>query len=98
VESGIYSLPIPLHLEGASFNWPFFRLAPNSLLNLLPADKQLEPYLKVIDVPQVTKGYRLNVLMDGTHNDEAIGFLERSKQNDHIITNEQSSLGYPFTK
>ncbi len=97
VESGIYSLPIPLHVEGASFNWPFFRLAPNSLLKLLPEDELLRPYLKVIDIPQVTNGYRLNVLMDGTNNDEAIGFLERSQHNDHIVTSEQSSLGYPLT-
>ncbi|MCA9944608.1 MAG: hypothetical protein KC449_14060, partial [Anaerolineales bacterium] len=98
VESGIHSLPIPLHLEGASFNWRFFRMAPNSLGKLLPEDERLQPYLKVIDVPQVTKGYRLNVLMDGTTNDEAIGFLVKSTQNDQIVASDQSSLGYPFAK
>lgn len=97
VESGIHSLPIPLHLEGASFNWRFFRLAPNSLLKLLPEDETLAPYLQVIDLPRVTGGYRLNVLMDGTHKDEAIGFLLRSEYSDQIIAQEQSSLGYPLT-
>jgi hypothetical protein len=96
VESGIHSLPIPLHLEGASFNWRFFRLAPNSLESLLPADAPLSPYLQVIDLPQVTRGYRLNVLMDGTNNDEAIGFLVKSEHNDLILAKEKSSMGYPF--
>ncbi len=96
VESGIFSLPIPLHLEGASFNWRFFRLAPNSLANLLPEDTKLAPYLQVIDLPRLTKGYRLNVLMDGATNDEAIGYLVKSTQNDQEKGKPQSSLGYPF--
>ncbi len=96
VESGIFSLPIPLHLEGASFNWRFFRLAPNSLANLLPEDNTLAPYLQVIDLPRITKGYRLNVLMDGATNDEAIGYLVKSTQNDQENGKPQSSLGYPF--
>ncbi len=96
VESGIFSLPIPLHLEGASFNWRFFRLAPNSLANLLPEDTKLAPYLQVIDLPRITKGYRLNVLMDGATNDEAIGYLVKSTQNDQENGKPQSSLGYPF--
>lgn len=96
VESGIHSLPIPLHLEGASFNWRFFRLVPNSLGKLLPADEPLSPYLQVIDLPQVTRGYRLNVLMDGTDNDEAIGFLVKSERDDLILAKEKSSMGYPF--
>jgi hypothetical protein len=96
VESGIFSLPIPLHLEGASFNWRFFRLAPNSLDKLLPEDNKLAPYLQVIDLPRLTKGYRLNVLMDGATNDEAIGYLVKSTQNDQENGKPQSSLGYPF--
>ena len=96
VESGIFSLPIPLHLEGASFNWRFFRLAPNSLANLLPEDTKLAPYLQVIDLPRLTKGYRLNVLMDGATNDEAIGYLVKSTQNDQEKGKPQSSFGYPF--
>ncbi len=96
VESGIHSLPIPLHLEGASFNWRFFRLSPNCLSQLLPKDAPLAPYLQVVDLPQVTNGYRLNVLMDGSNNDEAMGFLVKSERHDLILAKEQSSLGYPF--
>lgn len=97
VESGIYSLPIPLHLQGASFNWRFFQLAPNCLSSLLPEDAALSPYLQVIDLPQVTKEYRLNVLMDGTNNDEAMGYLVKSEMDDLAVAKEQSSLGHPFT-
>lgn len=96
VESGIHSLPIPLHLEGASFNWRFFRMAPNSLATLLPEDKPLAEYLQVIDLPRVTSGNRLNVLMDGTHNDEAIGYLVESTHDDLIVAKAQSTMGYPF--
>lgn len=96
VESGIHSLPIPLHLEGASFNWRFFRLAPNRLAELQPEDAKLSAYLQVIDLPQLTSGYRLNVVMDGTTNDEALGYLVKSTKNDQIVADERSSLGYPF--
>ena len=83
-------------MEGASFNWRFFRLAPNSLAQLLPEDEKLSEYLQVIDLPQVTHGYRLEVLMDGANNDEAIGYLIKSNQNDQVNAKDQSSLGYPF--
>lgn len=96
VESGIHSLPIPLHLEGASFNWRFFRLAPNCLGKLLPEDEKLSPYLQVVDLPQLTKGLRLNVLMDGANNDEALGYLVRSERKELTIAKEQSSMGYPL--
>ncbi|MCP4419935.1 MAG: phosphoenolpyruvate synthase [Chloroflexi bacterium] len=95
VESGIHSLPIPLHMEGASFNWRFFQLAPNCLTKLLPEDESLAPYLQVVDLPQVTNGYRLNVLMDGATNDEALGHLVKSELDDLIIAKKRSSLGYP---
>ena len=96
VESGIHSLPIPLHLEGARFNWRLFRAAPNSLGQLLPLDEPLSPYLHVLDVPQVTNGLRLNVLMDGSNNDEALGYFTESEHNDLIVDSGQSSLGYDF--
>ncbi len=96
VESGIHSLPIPLHVEGASFNWRLFRMAPNCLGKLLPEDEPLSPYLHVVDLPAITHGYRLNVLMDGANNDEALGYLVKSEMDDLNIAKEQSSLGYPF--
>jgi hypothetical protein len=74
VESGIYSLPIHLVEGKGTFNWDFFRNAPNCLSDLLPADVFLSDYLQVIDVAAVTGNRRLNIFMDGTK-DEAVAFL-----------------------
>lgn len=74
VEAGIHALPLHLQDPKSVFNWSFFRESENSLAELLPIDAGLSDYLRVIDVPKVTGGRRLNILMDGT-NDEAIGYL-----------------------
>ncbi|MCA9969687.1 MAG: PEP/pyruvate-binding domain-containing protein [Anaerolineales bacterium] len=75
VESGIYSLPLRLEEGKGSFKWSFFREAPNVLGQLLPVDERLSDYLKVVDITTaVGPEHRLNILMDGQH-DEAIGFL-----------------------
>jgi hypothetical protein len=74
VEAGIYSLPIHLNDGKSSFNWEFFRQSSNVLAQLAPADAPLQEWLRVIEVPAAAYGRRLNILMDGTH-DEAMGFL-----------------------
>jgi hypothetical protein len=74
VETGIHALPLHLQDPKSLFNWSFFRESENSLAELLPTDADLSDYLRVIDVPKVAAGRRLNILMDGT-NDEAIGYL-----------------------
>ncbi len=76
VEAGIHSLA--LHLKpgtgGSEFNTPFFANAPNALAELLPSEAALAGVLKVIDLDALPGGRRLQVLMDG-HHDEAIGYL-----------------------
>jgi hypothetical protein len=74
VESGIYSLPIHLVEDKATFNWDFFRESPNALAALLPDDAFLSDYLRVIDIAAVSPNQRLTILMDGTK-DEAVGYL-----------------------
>ena len=74
VETGIHALPLHLQDPKSLFNWSFFRESENSLAELLPTDADLSDYLRVIDVPKVAAGRRLNILMDGT-NDEAVGYL-----------------------
>jgi hypothetical protein len=74
VESGIYSLPIHLVEDKATFNWDFFRESPNALAGLLPDDAFLSDYLRVIDIAAVSPSQRLTILMDGTK-DEAVGYL-----------------------
>jgi hypothetical protein len=74
VEAGIYSLPLHLNLEGADFNWSFFRESPNVLAELSPQDEQFSDYLRVIDVERVSPGRRLLILMDGDK-DRSVGYL-----------------------
>jgi hypothetical protein len=75
VEAGIHSLPLHLEDQRSSFDWSFFRKSENALATIAPEDADLAPYLRVIDVPAVSEGKRLTILMDGSR-DEAIGFLE----------------------
>jgi hypothetical protein len=76
VEAGIHSLP--LHLgsgpDAGDFNWEFFETSPNQLAELLPADADLSPYLKVIDLARLPGNQRLSILMNGAR-EEAVGFL-----------------------
>lgn len=76
VESGIYSLPLRIGEENGSFNWDFFRNAPNMLGSLSSEDTRLSEYLKVIDVTAVAgHDYRVKIIMNGTL-DEAVAYLE----------------------
>jgi hypothetical protein len=79
VEAGIHSLPLHLGADPqvGEFNWEFFEDSPNRLAELLPADADLSPYLKVIDLDYLPGDQRLNILMNGAQ-DEAIGFLTQA--------------------
>jgi hypothetical protein len=74
VEAGIYSVPLNLDDPQNTFKKSFFEEAANMLASLSPADAELEPYLKVIDVTQASDGRRLRLLMDGDQ-EEAVGYL-----------------------
>ncbi len=96
VESGIYALPIHLPEEGNMFDWAFFREMPNILAQLSADDARYGDYLRVIEVPAVSDGRFLNIIMDGTNSDTAVAYLHNnlpiSKQT--LIT-EPSSTGIP---
>ena len=74
VESHIY--PLPLYLADAEtyFNRPFFEQKPNALEVLLPNDGAYARYVKVIDVPTVTDGRHVTLVMDSVE-DEAMAYL-----------------------
>ena len=74
VEGGIYSLPIHLVQDKATFNWGFFKDAPNVLATLSPEDEHLSKHLQVIDIAAIMPDRRLTILMDG-NKDEAVGYL-----------------------
>jgi hypothetical protein len=78
VESNIYPLPLYPDAPGTIFNRAFFDQAANSLAGLLPADAQYAPFVKVIDVPAVTGGRTLELVMD-SEQDEALAYLSRQE-------------------
>ncbi|MBP8949627.1 MAG: hypothetical protein KBG73_12365, partial [Candidatus Promineofilum sp.] len=81
VEAGIHSLALHLGLgpDGGRFDWSFFANAPNVLTELLPSDAPLAGLLKVIDLAALPGNRRLQVLMNGQH-EEAVGFLTDARQ------------------
>jgi hypothetical protein len=74
VESRIFPLPLYPNTPGTIFNYAFFENAANVLAELLPADASYVSYVKVIDVPAVTGGRYLELVMDGER-DEALAYL-----------------------
>ncbi len=75
VESGVHALPINLDDSRTKFDWDFFNGSENQLAHYLPADRDLEGYLQVIDIAGQHRDRRLTILMDGNR-DEAVGYLE----------------------
>jgi len=74
VESGIRYLPLFPGSPGVTFNESFLKSSKNILTDLLPETHRLVDVIRVIDVPNVTKGQILRILMNGDL-DEAMGRL-----------------------
>lgn len=74
VEAGIRYLPLYPDEPTTIFNEAFLCESPNALEALLPEHRHLRDTVHVIDVPAVTEGRVLRVLMNADL-DEAIGFL-----------------------
>ncbi|MFO7741957.1 MAG: PEP/pyruvate-binding domain-containing protein [Anaerolineae bacterium] len=74
VESQIYPLPLYLSDPKTVFNRRFFEEAPNSLPKLLPDRAEYAHYVKVIDVPTVTGGRHLDLVMDSVE-DQGLAYL-----------------------
>ncbi len=74
VEANIYPLPIYPKADKAIFSTHFFETANNCLADISPRDARMSNYIKVIDVPQVSGGKFLEVVMDG-ENERAMGYL-----------------------
>jgi len=76
VETHIY--PLPLYVDDASsvFNEDFFLKSPNALAELLPKDARYAPFVKVIDVPAVTRGRYLELVMH-SGKEKALAYLKR---------------------
>jgi hypothetical protein len=78
VEAKIRYLALYPDDDGILFAADFFKNSPNSLEELLPEYKYLSDVIKVIDVPAVTNGHELNIVMDA-ESEMALGFLAEPK-------------------
>jgi len=76
VEARIYPLPLYPHQDGTVFKTAFFQESPNVLKDLVPSDGKYAEYIRVIDVPAVTDGRYLEVVMD-SEKGKALGYLKR---------------------
>ncbi len=74
VEANIHPLSLYPDQEGTVFKQAFFLDTPNALADWLPQDQALAPYLKLIDVPAVTGGRLLEVVMNAEE-EKAVGFI-----------------------
>ncbi len=74
VEAQIYPLAIFPDAPGALFKTEFFEESPNALAALLPEDARWGDVVRVLDVPALTGGRLLQVVMDSDE-ELAVGFL-----------------------
>ncbi|MBU2578052.1 PEP/pyruvate-binding domain-containing protein [Patescibacteria group bacterium] len=80
VESQIIYLPLYPGDRATEFHFAFFDSAPNILAELLPEARKFEEFVKVIDVPAVTRGKYAKIVAD-SKNQNAVCFLDDEDQN-----------------
>jgi len=85
VESRIRYLPLYPDEEGVVFQQRFFVRSDNCLAELLPNDAHVADVVKVLDIPRLTEGRVLRVLMNADL-DEAIGLF---------VSPEETSIDAP---
>ncbi len=92
VEAKIRYLPLYPDDEGIVFNEGFLRMAPSLLLDLLPEFAGLADTLRVIDIPRVSDGMILRLLMNADK-EEALAFFSPPQQvaQDVAVVTEQES-------
>jgi hypothetical protein len=76
VEAGIFPLPITPGEGDAWLNTELLLRSPNVLGELLPADAVYARYIRVIDVPRVTGGRHLEVVMNG-EKEKGVAYLKQ---------------------
>lgn len=74
VEADIHYLPLYPDEAGNRFHEQFFKETPNALERLLPDDREFAALVHVIEVPEVSNGRTLRVVMDGDA-DHALAYL-----------------------
>jgi hypothetical protein len=74
VESAIRYLPLYPDEPDVVFKEEFFSDSPNALTDFAPELGRLAQVVRVIDVPRLTGGLTVRILMNG-ETEEAVGFL-----------------------
>jgi hypothetical protein len=74
VEARIYPLALYPGEPGTVFNWTFFEQSPQVLEQLLPEAAKYADYVRVIDVPAVSGGRFLEIVMNGEQ-EEALAYF-----------------------
>ncbi len=64
VEAQIYPLPLFPSEDGTVFKRTFFQNSPNALATLVPQDATYAEYVQVIDVPAISNGRYMEIVMD----------------------------------
>ncbi len=77
VEANIRYLPLYPDEENVRFNDTFLNGSPNSLADLLPEYARLQHVIRVLDVPAITGGHLMRIVMSGDR-EEALAYLPQS--------------------
>jgi pyruvate,water dikinase len=93
VESAIRYIPLYPDDDGIVFNEGFLMNSPNILKDLLPEYEYLSNTLRVIDVPGITGGNILRVLMNADI-DEALAYLSQPSRVTEGIVQEEVQTDY----
>lgn len=93
VETQIRYLPLYPDDEGIVFNEEFLTHSPNLLPEMLPDYAYLTEVIKLIDVPKVTNGHILQILMNADL-DKAVGLLRQPSLVTERIRSEQRYKTY----
>ncbi|MBL7192172.1 nucleotidyltransferase domain-containing protein [bacterium] len=92
VEAEIRYLPLYPDEEGIIFNDRFLCSSPSILPHILPEFNYLEDIVRVIDIPSVTHGKVLRVLMNADL-DEAVGILTQPSARSEEEEEDKTYLG-----
>jgi hypothetical protein len=95
VEASIRYLPLYPDEDGIIFNEDFLLKSPNALFELLPAYSNLSNVIHVIEVPEVTNGLILRVLMNADV-EKAVGIL--SPRTTSVMGDDEQNTSFPNKK
>jgi hypothetical protein len=97
VESSIRYLPLYPDENGIIFNHAFFKDAPNVLSQILPEYEALSHTIKLIDVPNITDGQVVRLVMNADI-DEALAYLDTHSMPEPVEDRKEAISMPPLEK